>query len=395
MLTHFTAHRYKNVDVQDLEFGRVNVLVGPNNAGKTNFLEAMAYLRDLAAVGHGIKNDVWAATEPRGVTDIRARSAAADEAVALRWWLTSGLSYAIEVQPGRGPDGHGLRLAGEALKHGDGELIVESTSDRPWSLSLGDIRSDGPRLATSRSLLQDNPKPSSPEAIDWLDDARQAIRAFTERHTVYHMARFEPRAIAEPSSAKEPDDRLQESGANLPRLLRRWEQETALGLAPLADWIRGALPDIGRIWVRDSSGSHFWLQVALGREQWTLADLSDGTVRLFVLAALLYREQEHTILAIDEPELNLHPSWQREVARWFLKSRAADQFFVSTHSPELLDGLTEGFRSGDVRLFVFNVEPGRPRIDAVKPERLDELFEEGWALGDVYRVGDTRLGGWP
>jgi hypothetical protein len=60
-----------------------------------------------------------------------------------------------------------------------------------------------------------------------------------------------------------------------------------------------------------------------------------------------------------------------------------------------LDGLTDGFKRGDVRLLVFNAEPGRPAIDAVEPERLDELLDEGWALGDVYRVGDTRMGGWP
>ncbi len=111
------------------------------------------------------------------------------------------------------------------------------------------------------------------------------------------------------------------------------------------------------------------------------------------LAALLWNPERVSTLVIDEPELNLHPAWLKVVAGWILDHRSADQVFVSTHSPDLLDGFTEAFREGALALFVCD-GTGRS-IRPADPSALDSFFQRRWELGDLYRVGEPVLGGWP
>ena len=99
------------------------------------------------------------------------------------------------------------------------------------------------------------------------------------------------------------------------------------------------------------------------------------------------------MLSIDEPELNMHPAWLKVIGSWFQRFTSADQLFVSTHSPELLDAFTEGFKSGDVALFVFGL--GEKEMRRLDPAELEDFFKKGWELGDLYRVGEPKLGGWP
>ena len=99
------------------------------------------------------------------------------------------------------------------------------------------------------------------------------------------------------------------------------------------------------------------------------------------------------MLAIDEPEMNIHPAWQQIIGRWIQYSENFKQCFISTHSPDFLDTFTEGFKRGEVGVFVFD-----PREEeAVRQLKYAEMEEElqDWELGDLYRVNDPSIGGWP
>ena len=121
--------------------------------------------------------------------------------------------------------------------------------------------------------------------------------------------------------------------------------------------------------------------------------MSDGTLKALWLALLLFSPDRGSLLSIDEPELNLHPAWLRVIGGWLQRFSSAEQLFVSTHSPDLLDSFTEGFKNGAVELFVFG--KGEAPLHQIEPAALDGFFQEGWELGDLYRVGEPKLGGWP
>ena len=99
-----------------------------------------------------------------------------------------------------------------------------------------------------------------------------------------------------------------------------------------------------------------------------------------------------SLLAIDEPELNLHAAWQKCVARWIQVSNNFKQCFISTHSPDFLDKFTEGFRQGGIGVYVFGGED--KKVKKVMYSDVESELE-GWQLGDLYRSGEPLLGGWP
>jgi AAA15 family ATPase/GTPase len=132
----------------------------------------------------------------------------------------------------------------------------------------------------------------------------------------------------------------------------------------------------------------------MDKDIFKLRDMSDGTIKAMLLALLLWSPKKATFLSIDEPELNIHPAWLKVIANWVLRSNSYEQIFISSHSPDFLDGFTEMFMESKVGLFVANLGKIRT-INPVTPETLERLIREGWQLGDIYRVGDPILGGWP
>ena len=101
--------------------------------------------------------------------------------------------------------------------------------------------------------------------------------------------------------------------------------------------------------------------------------------------------EERALLAIDEPETNLHPAWQKVVGNWIQTADTFKQCFVSTHSPDFLDVFTEEFKQGNVAVFVFRDKEDIKKI--TYEDIADELGD--WELGDLYRTNDPALGGWP
>ena len=71
-----------------------------------------------------------------------------------------------------------------------------------------------------------------------------------------------------------------------------------------------------------------------------LSKLSSGEQHeLVVMYDLLFTVETGSLILIDEPELSLHVSWQREFISDLLEIRKLRnlQFIVATHSPQVID----------------------------------------------------------
>ncbi|QSJ17978.1 AAA family ATPase [Nostoc sp. UHCC 0702] len=128
------------------------------------------------------------------------------------------------------------------------------------------------------------------------------------------------------------------------------------------------------------------------KEPFYLNEMSDGTVRMLCWATILHSPVLPSLLVIDEPELGLHVSWMPILAEWIKKAARKTQIIITTHSPDLLDHFTDCLES----VFCFSSEDQKHfYLKKLSQEMLNEKLEEGWQLGDLYRVGDPSIGGWP
>lgn len=123
-----------------------------------------------------------------------------------------------------------------------------------------------------------------------------------------------------------------------------------------------------------------------------LSEMSDGTVRMLCWAVVLLSPKLPTLLVIDEPEMGIHPSWLPMLAEWIKSASRRTKIVVSTHSPDLLDYFTDSLES----VICFSTSDGKYfGAEPLSSDRMQTKLEEGWQLGDLYRVGDPLVGGWP
>jgi predicted ATPase len=123
-----------------------------------------------------------------------------------------------------------------------------------------------------------------------------------------------------------------------------------------------------------------------------LDEMSDGTIRMLCLAVILLSPKLPSMIVIDEPELGLHPAWLKILAQWIKRASEKTQVIISTHSPDLLDQFTDCIEN--VHCF-YQQDNNYFGIKTLSQESLQPQLDEGWELGDLYRVGDPLVGGWP
>lgn len=113
--------------------------------------------------------------------------------------------------------------------------------------------------------------------------------------------------------------------------------------------------------------------------------LSDGEKSYVVLVADIARKLSMTnsdianplngtgIIIIDEIDLHLHPTWQREIVPQLRKVFPCCQFFISTHSPFVLSNVKQ--KVGD-KLFLLRDGVAMPVMANIYGKRIDAILAE-------------------
>lgn len=108
-----------------------------------------------------------------------------------------------------------------------------------------------------------------------------------------------------------------------------------------------------------------------GGEQVSLADQSDGVRQLMSMTLFDLAESTASVIAIDEPELHLHPTSQRTVAD--LLSGAGNQKLIVTHSPYVL----HRFEPSEV--IALDRSGGCHQIGSAKLSRVEKARAHWWS----------------
>ena len=111
--------------------------------------------------------------------------------------------------------------------------------------------------------------------------------------------------------------------------------------------------------------------------------VSDGTIKMFAYLVLLYDPVPHPLLAVEEPENQLYPDLLRELVEEFRDyAKRGGQVFVSTHSPDFLNGAELD------EIFWMVKEDGFTSVRRASDDRLlKALVNEGDLPGALWRQG--------
>lgn len=86
--------------------------------------------------------------------------------------------------------------------------------------------------------------------------------------------------------------------------------------------------------INASNHAYFKFRFATGDH--SLEGLGEGVISLIVML-LPFVEQRFPIITIDEPELSLHPAWQKRLFAKLVELSRTTQIIIATHSPHFVD----------------------------------------------------------
>jgi len=122
----------------------------------------------------------------------------------------------------------------------------------------------------------------------------------------------------------------------------------------------------------------------LKREQ-SASELSDGTLRFLMLLTILSSPAAAPVIAIDEPEMGLHPAMLPIIAEYAVDAAERSQIIFTTHSPDFLDAFGDFTPATSVVVW----ENGETVIRRLEEERLQYWLRE-YSLGKLFTSGELE-----
>ena len=366
-LTRVVLRNYKSIGNCDVKLGRLTFLVGANGSGKSNFLDALHFVRD--ALTGTLEN---ALNERGGLTEVRRRSGGHPNnfGIRLEFRLIDGraarYSFNIGALSERGyvvqreecvidKDRHGPRFSIEGGKVVTSEMSFPSVT--------------GDRLALV--------------AVSGLAAFRPAFDALTSMG-FYNL---NPRAMRDPQ--KPQDGRLLKPiGENIASVIGHLARVAPQNLAIIKDYLHTVVPtvnDVDRKQMGTLETLEFRQSMKGATYPWRFPaqNMSDGTLRaLGVLTALFQANADYAplLVAIEEPETALHPAASAALREALNQASQMTQVIVTSHSPELLDDMAIGPES----LLSVVSDQGETKIasldNASRSAMKDHLFSAGELL---------------
>ena len=108
------------------------------------------------------------------------------------------------------------------------------------------------------------------------------------------------------------------------------------------------------------------------------SQFSDGTLRFIALATLLMQPEPPKIIIIDEPELGLHPIAINKLAALIRKASKKSQIIISTQSVNLVDN----FEPKDI--IVVDRNDGASEFKRLDSENLEQWLQV-YSLGEIWQ----------
>ena len=225
-----------------------------------------------------------------------------------------------------------------------------------------------------------------------VQDLLYKIQDYFSQYSVYATSKFNTEKMRLPVNVKSLDSTLNYDGSNFTNVFNHYKSVDIIWKNKFENFMKELIPNL-QVVDTVTFYDNLIFKLVYGGEQYDLSDVSEGTLKGLILNMLINMpmEKKKSMLAIDEPENNLHPAWQKVIGNWIQTSENYEQCFVSTHSPDFLDVFTEEFIHGNVAVFVFDSN------NAIKKITYEDIADElgDWELGDLYRTNDPALGGWP
>jgi predicted ATPase len=369
MIKHISIKNFKSLGDVSLDLVPVTVLIGRSGTGKSNFVEAIRFLRDYLTNSQAAQQQDWT----------RVMSATAKQPMELLFHLTFGapgmeedFRYELKLQQPHAQQAP--QLNEEKLTLGSRVLFHQQQSK--W--------------------IQQPPLVNPPPAGRVMMGALTGLQEVTIAHLVLTSGigchAFPDDVLAQANYSQGQGAGFFDRGENFLQVflainvnLQTWHylREIAASLRTLSPSLKSIdleMPQKNRIVSTHEIGNGHLLTFDLHQE-------SEGFRRLLACLLALYQTPPKQTLLFEEPEKGLHPGGLAVLAEEFktFASKREGQIVLTTHSPGLLDLFDPD------QLRVVEISNHVTRIGPVAPEQIEALHEQLLTTGDLLTVDPARI----
>jgi predicted ATPase len=365
-------------DLELKELTPFTVFIGPNGSGKSTIFDVFAFLSEAFNVS------LRSAFERRNrLRELRSRGADGPITIEVKYREMRNsplITYHLEVaEDGPNPIVRAEYLAWTRGSRGRPFRFLDfvNGSGNVISGETPDIEAERiPETLSSSDLLAVNTFgqfASHPRV--------RALREFITGWYLSYISAAGTRGLPESG----PQPRLSATGDNLPNVIQYLLEQHPDRLDEIVTTLSRRVPRLDRVEAETLQDGRLLLLVKDAPFDTPILSkfASDGTLKLLAYLTVLYDPDPAPFIGIEEPENQLHPLLLHGLAEECRQASARSQLFVTTHSPEFLDGL----RPEEVRI-LHRAGDGytRARRAADLPE-IQAHASEGATLGDLWTEG--------
>ena len=360
---------YRSIAECDVALGRLTWLVGRNGAGKSNFLDALHFVRDA------LNGSLDRAVEERGgFGSVLRRSGGHPNRfdVRLEFTLPDGR---------RGVYGFGVtsRKGSVPLVSHEAMDLRAGSSEPFFTIEAGELTSSS---ENTRPILSD-------ESLGLVQMA--GLAAFHPAHEMLAGMSFHN---FDPSSMREfrrPDSgrSMKPGGSNIASALAYLREVDSDGYRFVQDYLNVIAPmivGVDRIRTNGMEALEFSQAVPDAERPWSFDAhaMSDGTLRaLGILVALVHPGAHGRLypVGIEEPEAALHPAAVAALREAIRAASEKRQLLLTTHGTDLLDDTD--MDPDELRAVAW--DRGRTRIVAIDDVASRAMRNHMYSAGELLR----------
>jgi len=325
--------------LEDFELGNLNVMIGANGAGKSNFVQFVLFFKSM------IEN--WAGNKGAFDSYIK-KHGGADKLLYQGLKMTKTVEITISM-----------------CSDVQFSFSLPFTSDN--SFDLPNIFAEGAGLATEKEVNENFDALVNGVLQDWI---------------VYHFHDTSDTAGVKRPCSKRDNEYLRADGGNLAAFLYKLKKKNEPEYQRIRETIQLAAPFFDDFLLRESidNPDETLLEWRQKHSDYPFhpSQLSDGTLRFMCLTTALLQPEPPSIILLDEPELGLHPYALGLLSEMIKKASHRTQVIVSTQSASLIDY----FEPADI--IVVDRKDGESTFKRLNASKLKDWLED-YTLGQLWQ----------
>ncbi|HOA05198.1 MAG TPA: AAA family ATPase [Candidatus Fermentibacter daniensis] len=368
-------------DTKLTDLPRLAVIVGANGSGKSTLFDVFSFLKE------SLTQNVAAAVARRGgFRELISRGETGPISITVKF-RESGrrlATYQLDIAEDAGRpvvDREILRF--RRGQYGQPRHFVDFSRGHGVAITNESSYGEEGAEAERKEHVLDDPSVLAIKGLGQFKEFR-VVAEFRSMIENWHISDFHINS-ARPSSEAGYAEHLSTLGDNIAQVAQFLFENHPDRFNRVLRAMSERVPGVSRVEAKPTEDGRLVLRFQDGsfKDPFIARYVSDGTIKMFAYLVLLYDPKPHPLLAIEEPENQLYPELLHELVEEFRDyARRGGQVFVSTHSPDFLNGANL-----DEIYWLVKKDGFTTARRASESETLRNLVEEGDLPGVLWKQG--------